>query len=168
MESSKFCIEHCQGGWSFIKLLMPNTFSAITHSYDTMHLQADVQNIPGVLKWHDLCTKGLFILVGSKYTLNLSLPRLSLPFTKTKLLIQGVDWCTGFRITACNIFFNSLFEWLFEIHRCQLARSLLWGNTWIYMYMVWRSTKHPMPSKTSGLACRICSLLVLSLDTIPG
>ena len=92
----------------------------------------------------------LFRLVGSKQILNLSLPSLSLPSTKTKLLIQGVAWCTGFRIQTCNILPIS----------CLNGSLRCTGTDWkgvclavtLGSICIWYGGpgKHPISSKTSG------------------
>ena len=61
----------------------------------------------GVLKWHHSLTIALFEFVGSKQTLSFRLPDLSLPSTRTKLLIHGVASCTGLSTLACSILFIS-------------------------------------------------------------
>ena len=103
-----------------------------------------------VLKWYGSCTIALFRLVGSKQILKLSLPSLSLPSTRTKLLIQGVACCTDFRIPPCEILSIS---WLNGYLRC-----LATGQQGVCLRVTVRSTciwyggprKHPTPSKTSG------------------
>ena len=60
-----------------------------------------------VLKWYSSLTIALFTFVGSKHILSYKLPDLSLPSTRTKLLIHGVASCKDFSTPACNILLSS-------------------------------------------------------------
>ena len=61
----------------------------------------------GVVKWYGSLTIALFKFVGSKQILSLRLSDLSLPSTRTKLLIYGVASCTGLSTPDCNILLTS-------------------------------------------------------------
>ena len=61
----------------------------------------------GLLKWYGSLTIALFKIVGSKQILSLRLSDLSLPSTRTKLLVYGVASCTGLSTPAYNILLTS-------------------------------------------------------------
>ena len=100
----------------------------------------------GVLKYYGSHTIALFRLMWSKQILSLSLPSLSLPSTSTKLFIQGVAWCTGFRIPTCNIlsifclndFFRHTGIWWQGV-----CLGVMLGSTCIWYG---GPEKHPIPS----------------------
>ena len=104
----------------------------------------------------------------SKQILNLSLPRFSFPSTSTKLIIQGVDWCTDLWIPAGNILSISCLN---DSLRCTGAgqQEVCLGVT-LWSTCIWYGGpgKHPIPSNTSGYNCKICYLLVISLGIALG
>ena len=61
-------------------------------------LQADGAISSWVLKWYHSHIIALLRLVRSRHILSLRFPCLSLPSTSSKVLIQGVDWFTGFKL----------------------------------------------------------------------
>ena len=105
---------------------------------------------------------------GPSRFLTLSLPHLSFPSTNKKLFIQAVAWCTCFRIPVCNILSIS---YLNGSLRCTGT-----GQQGVCLGVTFRSKciwyggpgKHPISSNTSGYTCKIFSLLVISLGTVPG
>ena len=98
-KSSRLIVESSKKGWSFIKVLVPITFLAITHRHDTC-ICKQLDNVLRCFKvvWfpHDCFVR----LVRSKQILCFKLPSFSFPSTSTKLLIHGVASCIGFRAPA--------------------------------------------------------------------
>ena len=98
-----------------------------------------------VLKWHGSLMIALFRCVGSKQKHSFKLPNLSLLSISTKLLIQCVASCNGLSTPACLIYF--LFKCFFKVDRNWGVRSLLMGNTWINLYLIWRTWEATNPFK---------------------
>ena len=94
--------------------------------YWHMHLQADCN----IFSCYDSWTIAIFRLVESKQILGLSLPSLSLPSTSTKLFIQGVAWCIGFRIPACSILSMSMVLWDVLVLVC-MTSAWEWCLDWL-------------------------------------
>ena len=119
----------------------------------------------GILKWHGSLIIALFRFVGSKQMHGFKLPDLSLLSTNTKLLIQGVASWTGLRTPACSIIstscLNPYLRWTGIGQQGVCLRVTLGSICTLYG----DPGKLPIPSKTSGNSCRICSLLVTSLGT---
>ena len=104
--SAKICTKRHQVWWSFVKLLMTVSFYTDTDSHN-VGICIQMGNVHWVLKWYCSLTKTLFKFVGSKPIPSLRLPGLSLPSTRTKLVIHGVACCTGLSTPACNILLTS-------------------------------------------------------------
>ena len=81
-----------------------------------------------------------------------------------QLFIQGMAWCTGFRMPYYNILSISCLNGSLR-HTGTGSQGIMLGSTYVWYG---GPEKHPVPSKTSGYACRICSLLVISLGTVLG
>ena len=102
----------------------------------------------GVLKCYGSCRIALFKFVGSRQILNLKFLSLSLPLTRTNLLIQGVAWLTGFRTPTCTILSISClkdsFRWT-GTGQQGVCLGVTLGSTWIWYG---GPGKHPIPSNT--------------------
>ena len=72
-----------------------------------MHASASKWAMSLGFKWYGSLTIALFKFVGSKQILSFKLPYLSLPTTRTKLLIHDAASCTGFSTPAFNILLTS-------------------------------------------------------------
>ena len=130
---------------SFIKLLMPKTFSAVLHCHYTCFYKQ-----MGNIFW---CFKVIwlmhysFIQIGKIQTNSqLELPKLIFPSTNTKLFFQGLGWCTGFIIPAFNILSISCLNGSLEMSWHWLSRVCL-GVT-LGSTCIWHGGpgKHPIPS----------------------
>ena len=103
-----------------------------------------------VLKWYGSLTIALFKFVGFKQILSLRLPDLSMPSTRTKLVIHGVASCTGFSTPTCNILSTSCLKasfswtgigWQGVCFGVTLGSSCIWYGA---------PGNQPIPLKTSG------------------
>ena len=92
-----------------------------------------------------------FRLVGSKQILSFKLPSLSFPSTNTKLLIQGVASCTGFRTPTLSILLISCWKASFKCTRIGLqsvCMGVILGYKWIWYG---GPGKHPIQFMTSDV-----------------
>ena len=164
-KSPKLDVESCKERWSFIKLLVPITFLTVTHRVIIQASACTWAMSSSVLKWYGSLTITMFRLVGSKQIQSLKLPNLSFPSTSTKLLIQGVYSCTGFRTPALSILSMSCQKAPFKCTRIGLqgvCLGVIFWSKWIQYGGTWKASN---TLKTSGYLCKICSLLVTNLGT---
>ena len=162
---TKLSVKCCKKGWSFIKLLVPIAILAIAHRHNT----GICKQMSNVLQCFEVVWFLSLLLCFDWWGPS----RFSISNFQAYPSLQQVQncWSMGWpHVLAAELLFLSILSiscWKTSFKCTGIGlQDVCFGVTLWSIWMWYGGTgKHPIPSKTSGKLCEICSLLVTNLGT---